>query len=208
MYPERRGGSPPATSDGVDFRTLLYGDPRGIPSALGGPSPSMRAPTGGEDTGANRASTWGAEPPQMMWSSTHYGDWLSSSSPSSRQTFLPEDVQRVGEAQRVRGTASYRGPSGISHSQKSNAEIPYTPVAVDTREAYLGAVTGESYIRSPSGAAFPDIYGRPTSHGSRLPDFDLGAPNDMDAAGGDVYVLSPDGDASGADGRLALQGKT
>lgn len=200
MYRERRRGSPPNSPDGADFRTLLYGDPGRIPSALGGPSPSVRAATGGEVAGADPTSTWGTEPPQMIWAGTHYGDWLRASSPS-RQAFLPEDVQRVGEAQRVRGTASYRGPSGISQSEKPNGEIPYSAVAVDTREVYLGAVTGEPYIRCPSGAPLPDIYGHSTGHSTRGRDFSLGAPIDMDVSGGDVYVLAPDEEPSGVEGR-------
>lgn len=208
MYPERRGGSPPDSSDGVDFRAVLYGNPRGASSVARGPSPSLGPPSGREfpSAGDSRTSTWGREPPEVMWGNTHYGDWLNATSPSSRRSFLPAGVQRIGEAQRVRGTASYRGPSGISQAYKPIGRPSDTPFAYETGEEYLGAVAREPYIAIPPTSSPPDMYGRPGDQHSGGAGFAFDAPDDVDAAVGDVYVLAPDADPCGIDGQSKLHG--
>lgn len=194
MHSEGRRRVPSPSSHGVDFRAVLYGNTQDDPSMYQGSSSLGPPPVAGTElAGApQRAFLSGGGAQQVLWSNTHYGDWLTESSPSSRRSFFPEDVQRVGEVQRVRGAASYRGPSGISQSQIGVS--PCTPFALDQGKPYLGAGTGEAYIGSPPQVSSSDIYGRPSSRSSRGRHVFFDGSADIETSGEDVYVLAPGGD--------------
>lgn len=179
----------PRSSDRVDFRAVLYGNPAGATSIVGVTLPTMGLPTEGGHAEVTERSIGEQDHSQVMWASTHYGEWLEASSPSSRRPLLPEGVKRVGEAQRIRGIDSYRGPSGISQTQSfSGAGIDERPVAATTREAYLGSLMGESYVGCHSSTT-PSVYGiRRSQRGGRA-DFNPGEIDESEAA--NVYVLAP-----------------
>lgn len=125
--------------------------------------------------------------PGLMWADTHYRDWLA---PPQLPNVIGNRnqsaaIKRVGEAQRVRGPESYRGPSGISQSGLIPGGpfggAPLGALGAPTGREFLGCVTGEAYVSPPSDS-YPPGYPGGFSAGRE------------DTPVKDVYLLAPDGD--------------
>ncbi|KAL8271737.1 hypothetical protein Esti_004332 [Eimeria stiedai] len=216
-------GSPANSADGVDYRGLLYGSARpGAPSVVGRVHPYSEggpAPSGGEQSrGPPSAASWAdASSVQGEWASTSFGDWLlASSSASPAQPLLLDRVQRVGEVQRLRDAASYRGPSGISQPRLPGDGLSYSRAvhSDDSQKdnAYLGAMGEGPHVGGRGGGPpcmppSPSVYGLRNHQreiGQRGPLVAFPSPQDSKEPGTDVYVLAPDGDTDFTSGRNAL----
>ncbi|KAL8452101.1 hypothetical protein Emed_001540 [Eimeria media] len=215
MFPEDSSGSPANSAEnGVDFREVLYGSGRpGGPSGVG----RVQQPySEGGPLSPTRGPPSESSPPQGNWGiNTSYGDWLlASSSASPKQPLLLERVQRVGEVQRLRDAASYRGPSGISQPrlQQQQQQQQQQPVlysrslrAEDSQrdnKAYLGAVGEGPYVGAREGGGpqcmqpSPSVYGlrEQQRESMQRPLLDFSSPQDLRESNTDVYVLAPDSD--------------
>ena len=208
MNPEQQDrGAPSDETDGIDCRAVFYGNLLGASSFSGGPVLDQGPPHMVREFSSakdSESTVWGRGTSESMWSNTHYGEWLSASVSSLRRPLLPEGVQRIGDVHRIRGKASYSGPSGLSQSRKPTGVREAAPFASDVGEGYFGAVAQEPYVREPPVGLQADIYGRPRSSYGREGGLSFGTNDAATTANGGVYMLAPDADPCGIGGKATI----